>query len=108
MCYLIVEYVFPDQDPTKTHECCVYLTLFTPREQVYVDLSGRFTIKLIVIYDFDSTKRLVEPLNNRQKRTINTDWYLINNGIYNGGIMPKIYVLDTESSLELKTTTMKK
>ena len=41
-----LEDLFPDQEPTKIHECGAVLTLFTPKERGYAHLTGRFPIKL--------------------------------------------------------------
>ena len=63
---------------------------------------------MIVIYNFDSKKILLGKLNNRSEVTIKNSWSLINGTLSNGGVMPKIYILDNESSLGLKAETTKK
>ena len=42
----LLEYVLPDQEPIKIYKCGAVLTPFTPKDQGYSDLIGRFTIKL--------------------------------------------------------------
>ena len=52
---------------------------------------------MLVVYDFDIKKILVDPLKNRQTGTIKTAWSLINYTLSNGGVMPKIYLLYNEA-----------
>ena len=62
---------------------------------------------MLVIYDFDSNNLLLGPLKNRKLVTIKTAWYLINDTLSNGGVIPKLYILDHEESIKLKTATTK-
>ena len=95
------EDVFLDQEPTKKLYCGAVFTPFTPEERVYSDLAGLFIINLsqvnqymIVIYNFDSNKILVEPFNSRQSGTVKTAWFLIDDKFTNSGVTPKLYLLD--------------
>ena len=63
---------------------------------------------MLVIYNFDRNNILVEPLNNRQAETIKTAWYLINDTLSHGQVIPKLYILDHESSLDLEASMTKK
>ena len=59
---------------------------------------------MLVVYDFYRNNILVEPFNNRQAVTIKSAFSLINVTLSNGGGIPKLYILDNEASLELKTS----
>ena len=63
---------------------------------------------MLVVYNFDSNNILVEPLNNREAGKRKTAWSLINNTLSNGVVIPKLYVLDNEVSLELNASMKKK
>ena len=89
------KYAFLGQEPTNTHDCGSVLTLFTPKEQGYYELTGCLPIKsfwgnqyMLVIYNFDRNVILVEPLNNRQSGTTKTACYLKNDTLSKNGAMP--------------------
>ena len=63
---------------------------------------------MLVVYNFDSNNILVEPLNKREAGKRKTAWSLINNTLSNGVVIPKLYVLDNEVSLELNAYMTKK
>ena len=63
---------------------------------------------MLVIYDCDRKNILVGTLNNRQVGTIKTAWFLINDTLSNGGVIPRLYLLDNEASIQLKADTTKK
>ena len=63
---------------------------------------------MIVVYDFDSNNILVDPLKNIQSGIIKTTCSLINDTLSNGGVMPKLYLLYHEESIELKAAMTKK
>ena len=63
---------------------------------------------MLVVYNFDSNNILVEPLNNREAGKRKTAWSFINNTLSNGVVIPKLYVLDNEVSLELNASMTKK
>ena len=63
---------------------------------------------MLVVYNFDSNNILVEPLNNREAGKRKTAWSLINNTLSNGVVIPKLYVLYNEVSLELNASMIKK
>ena len=63
---------------------------------------------MLAVYNVDSNNILVKPLNNRQAETIKTAWYLINDTLSHGQVIPKLYILDNESSLDLEASMTKK
>ena len=63
---------------------------------------------MIVVYDFDSNNILVDPLKNIQAGITKTTFSLINDTLSNGGVMPKLYLLYHEESIELKAAMTKK
>ena len=64
---------------------------------------------MLVIKNIYSNNISVYPLKNIQAGKIKTAWYLINDTLSKGGVMPKLYILDNESSLELNASmTLKK
>ena len=49
---------------------------------------------MLVVYYFYSSNILVDRSENRQAGTIKTAFILINDRLYNGGVIPKLYLLD--------------
>ena len=49
----------------------------------------------------------MEPLKNIKAGTIKSPWSLINDILFNGGVMPKLYLLDNEASLESNSAMTK-
>ena len=47
-------------------------------------------------------------LNNIQSGTIKNAWPLINDTLSNGGVFPRLYLLDSKASLKLKKYLSKK
>ena len=84
------------------------------RHKGYMDLTGKFPFKsernmqyLLVAYVYDANAILVEPLQNRQAKTISDAWERIQKQCIRAGIEPSTYVLDNETSETLEAAFTK-
>ena len=71
----------------------------------FMDLTGKFPHcsasgheYLLLVYNYDANAILVEPLKNRQAKTIADGWENINQKFATAGVQPNTYVLDNEVS----------
>ena len=83
--------------------------------KAYSDLTGRYphissggNQYILVVYDYDSSGILVEPLKNRQAAEITRAWLTIHSRLERHGNAPKLYILDNEVSFEFKNTLRKR
>ena len=107
---------FPKKDTfnKKTHQAAAFLFPFNSIGKAYGDITGRFPYLLsrgnqyiLIIYDHDSNAILSEPLKNRTGPEIKRGWLKLNLIVAKGGNEPKIYLMDNESSTDLKTSLHK-
>ena len=75
----------------------------------YMDLTCIFTHYsasgheyLLVRYNYDANAILVEPLKNRQSKTITDGWEEINKKYTTAGVQPHTYLIYNEASNTLK------
>ena len=99
--------------PNKTHECFASIDQFD--RKAYSDLTGRYphissrgNQYILVVYDYDSSGILVEPLKNRQAAEITKAWMAIHNRLSRHGNSPQLYILDNEVSFEFKAALRKR
>ena len=97
----------------QTQECFAVINAFD--KKAYSDLTGRYphissrgNQYILVVYDYDSSGILVEPLKNRQAAAITNAWHTIHTRLERHGNAPKLYVLDNEISFEFKKALRKK
>ena len=83
--------------------------LFHAKETGYADLTGRFPYRstrgyqyFLVIYDYGNNALLAKTLKNRTTREIKRGFMHLNNILAQRGCQSKLYVLDNETSNELK------
>ena len=75
----------------------------------FIDLTGRLPYKsergyeyLLVGYNYDANAILVEPLKNKQAKTITEGWIRLNQRCKQAGVEPRTYILDNETSKMLE------
>ena len=74
-----------------------------------MDLTGKFPYKsargyeyLLIGYNYDANAIVVEPIKNKQAKSIKEAWLKINARCKYVGVQPATYVLDNETSAELE------
>jgi len=97
---------------TKTND--VICSLLSSQDKAFMDLTGRFPIRssrgneyILIAYHYDSNAILGEPIKNRQAATITSAWLKIHNKLTNSGQKPNLWILDNETSAELRSTMSK-
>ena len=93
----------------KTWHNAAILYPFKPKEKTYSDQTGRFPYRssrgneyTMVMYDFDANAILVEPLKNRQAKSIANAWESLHSRLTTHGHTTTKIILDNECSSELK------
>ena len=84
------------------------------RHKGFMDLTGRFPFKsaremeyLLIAYVYDANAILVEPLKNKQAKTITDAWERIHVKCRKAGMEANTWVLDNETSATLETAFTK-
>ena len=84
------------------------------KQKAYMDLTGRFPHKssrgnsyLFVLYDYNTNAILFEPLKTRQAREITTVYEKCVAKLSKKLLLPKIYIMDNECSIDLKKVILK-
>ena len=95
----------------KTHQAVALLFPFNSTSKAYGYLTFRFPYLSSsgnqytpIIYDHNSNVILSEPLKNRKGPEIKRGWLKLNVILAKGGNEPKIYLMDNEASIGLKTS----
>jgi hypothetical protein len=96
-------------EPTvRTH--LVYAKVVEITGQIYSDQTGRFPVTsskgnkyIMVVYDYDSTAILAEPIKNRSERELLRACSKIHKHLTERGLKPQLQKLDNECSEALKT-----
>ena len=106
----------PTQDPVstvKTHD--VIYALVSSKDKAYMDLTGRFPYcssrgneYLLISYHYDANAIQGIPLQNRKAATITNGWLKLHQRYDNAGIPPNTWILDNETSRDLKAAMSKK
>ena len=106
----------PTQDPVstvKTHD--VIYALVSSKDKAYMDLTGRFPYcssrgneYLLISYHYDANAIQGIPLQNRKAATITNGWFKLHQRYDNAGIPPNTWILDNETSRDLKAAMSKK
>ena len=101
------EDMYPQQQE-KTN-AVIYSTIQST-DKAYLDLTGRFPYcssrgnqYILIGYHYDSNTILGVPLKNRQATTITIGWNTLNDKLKQAGEKVNIWVLDNESSQDLKS-----
>ena len=101
----LLDDAFPTQPIDNDRSHYVYLNISETRGLVHSDLTGRFPVPsskgyhyLLVVYDYDSNAILMEPLRNRQAKSILDAYQRIHTKLVRGGCKPKLQRLDNEIS----------
>ena len=104
----------PEFPNSKSYHCFALLTDFNATNKAYGDLTGKFPIEssrgnkyLLIIYDYDSNAILATALQNRQAGTIKKGWEKLHTILATRGAAPKLYIMDNEASLDLKSSMTK-
>ena len=105
-------YPLPPSTNIKTHDVIYALT--NKHGKAYMDITGRFPYAssrgheyILIAYHYDSNAILGLPLKNRQSATITHAWEQLHNLFHNTATSPNIWILDNESSQELKNAMFK-
>ena len=70
--------------------------------------SSRGNESVLIGYHPPSNAILGVPLKNRRAATITKAWKLLHNQFLAGGVQPSTWILDNETSSELRTAIIKK
>ena len=99
--------------PDRTND--VIYSLVSSKDKAYMDLTGRFPYcssrgneYVLISYHYDANAIQGIPLPNRQAATITNGWLTLHNRYDNAGLAPKTWILDNETSRDLKTAMSKK
>ena len=99
--------------PNKTQQCFAAIDQFN--RKAYSNLTGRYphissrgNQYILVIYNYDSSGILVEPLKNCQAAEITRAWLAIHTRLSQHGNSSQLYILDNEVSFEFKTALPKR
>ena len=95
-------------EPTvRTH--LVYAKVIAITGQIYSDQTGRFPVTssrgnkyIMIVYDYDSTAILAEPLKNRSEQEILRAYSKLHQHLTDRGLKPQLQKLDNECSNALK------
>ena len=75
----------------------------------YMDLTGRFPYQssrgsnyIMVAYHYDGNVILIQPLKNRETKTIVKAWAIINNKLAGAGAQLNTYIIENKCSADLK------
>ena len=104
----------PQHGPmNKSQDCYAVINQFNSK--AYSDLTGQYphislrgNQYILIVYDYDSSGILVEPLKNRQAAESTCAWLAIHARLERHGNAPKLYILDNEVSYEFKAALRKK
>ena len=98
-----------------SHTADVIFSITNPKNKAYMDATGRFphcssrgNEYVLIGYHPPSNAILGVPLKNRQAATITKAWKLLHDQFSVGGLQPSTWILDNETSSELRTAMIKK
>ena len=98
-----------------SHTADVIFSITNPKNKAYMDATGRFphcssrgNEYVLIGYHPPSNAILGVPLKNRQAATITKAWKLLHDQFSVGGLQPSTWILDNETSSELRTAMLKK
>ena len=107
---------FPPSPVTniKTKEVLYCLVDTKDLDVTYSDLTGRFPLQSsrgnnyhMISYHPDANGILVQPVKNRQAKTLVDNWRILNERFEKAGLQPSNWIMDNECSLELKAALTK-
>jgi hypothetical protein len=98
----------PEEEPTVRTQF-VYAKVVTVTGQIYSDQTGRFPVTssrgnkyIMIVYDYDSTAILAEPIKNRSEAELLRAYSLLHEYLTDRGLKPQLQELDNECSSALR------